>query len=90
MRLSLVMSHEYCPYWKWLPAQFRKLPSVQELDGWLRELATAADIDAQSGLVKEVCSEMHTRLVRMFDLNPNPTDHPHPLFCARHELAARD
>ena len=90
MRLSLVMAHEYCPYWKWLAAQFRKLPNVEELDGWLWELAAAADIDAQADLVREVCSEMHTRLVRMFDLNPNPTDHPHPLFCARHELAARD
>lgn len=24
MRLYLVLEHQYCPYWKWLAAQFRK------------------------------------------------------------------
>ena len=90
MRMSLVMGHEYCPYWKWLAAQFRKLPDVEAIDTWLRELASTTDLKTQADLVDEVCTEMHKRLVAMFDLDPNPTGHPHPLFCARHELAARD
>lgn len=89
MRLSLVLAHEYCPYWKWLAAEFRKLSEVGKLDQWLRQLAATLDIDAQADLVRMICAELHSGLVSQFGLDPNPTGHPHPLLCAHRELRSQ-
>ena len=87
MRLCLVLHHQYRPYWKWLAAQFRKLDGVDELDGWLRALTSTADIDAQASLMERICADVHGRVVAAFDLDPNPTGHPHPLLLDHEALA---
>ena len=87
MRLSMALAHEYSPYWKWVSAEFRRLPNVEILDQWLRQLAVTIDIDDQARLVTAICDELHTRIVTHFSLDPAPTDHPqHPLWRARQEL----
>ncbi|MBT6148721.1 MAG: DUF4037 domain-containing protein, partial [Gemmatimonadetes bacterium] len=87
MRLYLVLEHQYCPYWKWLAAQFRKLRDVEEMDQWLRALTTTHNIDEQAELMGKICAEVHKRVVEAFGLEPNPTGHPHPLLLAHEELA---
>ena len=87
MRVCLVLDHQYCPYWKWLAAQFRKLPDVGELDQWLTSMTTTLDIGTQADLMDRICTDVHKRVVRAFDLEPNPTGHPHPLLLAHGELA---
>lgn len=72
MRLSLVLAREYCPYWKWLAAEFRKLPEVAELDQWLRQLAASVDIDEQADLVRSICADMYPRVAKEFDLAVEP------------------
>lgn len=89
MRLCMTLAHEFSPFWKWLAAEFRKLPNVEILDHRLRQLATTLDIAEQSDLVNAICGELHARLVAHFDLNPAPTEHPHPLWCARQELLSK-
>ena len=89
MRLVLLLSQDYTPYWKWLAAEFRKDSAAQELDKSLRRLLETHDIRDQAGAVRSICGEIHSRLVAAFDVNPEPTEHPHPLLCARRELAVR-
>lgn len=89
MRLSLLLARDYTPYWKWLAAEFRKLPDVEGLDIALRHISVTQDIDLQAERVRAINQELHSRLVTQLGVNPHPTDHPHPLFCARNELAAR-
>ena len=89
MRLLMLLARDYTPYWKWLAAEFRKLPDVVRIDTWLRDLSKSQDIDTQAHLVDQINDEIHTRLVAEFDLDPHPQEHPHPLFCAKNELVAR-
>lgn len=86
MRLSLLLASDYSPYWKWLAAEFRKLPDVEQLDAWLIELAKAQDLGTQAELVRSICDDIHARLVAQFGFDPNPKGHPHPLHLAHVEL----
>jgi len=86
MRLCLVLAREYCPYWKWLAAEFRKLPDVVLLDRRLQQLAVSIDVDAQADLVREICADLYPRVVREFDLTGEPGC---PLMRLRDELASR-
>ncbi|MBT4500278.1 MAG: DUF4037 domain-containing protein [Gemmatimonadetes bacterium] len=90
MRLTMTLAHEYSPFWKWVAAEFRRLPNVESLDQWLRQLAMTVDLDERVHLVTAICDELHTRVVNHFDLDPAPTNHPqHPLWRARQELLGK-
>ncbi|MBT4499945.1 MAG: DUF4037 domain-containing protein [Gemmatimonadetes bacterium] len=89
MRLYMLLARDYIPYWKWLAAEFRKLSDVAQIDAWLRELSTAREIESQASLIRSINSEIHSRLSSQLDLNPDPKEHPHPLYCAKEELAER-
>ena len=89
MRLSMLLARDYTPHWKWLAAEFRKLPDIEQMDVGLRDLFASHDIDAQADLVRKINDRIHTQWVDRFDLSPDPRDHPHPLFCAKNELAEK-
>ena len=89
MRLCMLLGRDYTPYWKWLAAEFRKLPDVAQIDSWLLALSSSQDIRSQATLIRDISSELHRRLVAEFELNSDPKEHPHPLFCAKNELASR-
>jgi hypothetical protein len=36
-----------------------------------------------------ICADVHKRIVKEFDLELNPTGHPHPLLLAHRELAGQ-
>ncbi len=88
MRLCLLLAGDYTPYWKWLPAEFRKLPNVSQLAQGLSALAGCQDLARQIELVEAICQDLHTRLVEEGLVSAHPTGHPHPLFCAKQELGA--
>ena len=89
MRLCMLLEEDYTPYWKWLAAEFRKLPNVAKVESALSELSTCQDLDRQASLVESICRDMHKRLVEKRLVSPDPKGHPHPLFCARNELALK-
>lgn len=86
MRLLMLLSHDYSPYWKWLAAEFRKVSGVEQLDAWLVKLTETKTLNTQIELVRSICDEVHARLVLEFDVDPEPKGHPHPLLCARGEI----
>ena len=90
MRLALSLAHEYSPYWKWVAAEFRRLPDAESLDQSLRLLAMTIDIGKQAQLVTKICDELHTQVVGQFALDSPQTDHPqHPLWRARQALLGK-
>lgn len=90
MKLCMILNEDFAPYWKWLPAEFRKQPNVTELATWLSELATAQVLDDQVRLVDAICKDVYVRLVAKNLVSENPTGHPHPLMCAHTELTRLD
>jgi len=86
MRLCLLLHDDYTPYWKWLAAEFRKLPDVEELDSWLKELAMSSDIDLQSKLIKTICRDVFSRLAAKGLVTGNPDDDEHCLKIAKKDI----
>ena len=86
MCLCLLLAEDFTPYWKWVAAEFRKLPNVAELESHLCALSVSEDISVQAEHVDFICKDIYSRLVAKNLVSENPTGHPHPLFCARHEI----
>lgn len=89
MRLCMLLEEDYTPYWKWLASEFRKLPNVSDLEAKLSKLSVCNDLDGQMALVDAICKDIYSRLVDKGLVSANPTGHPHPLWCARMELLAK-
>lgn len=87
MKICMLLNEDYTPYWKWLAAEFRKLPNVVDLENWLSELSTCSDLNRQVELVEMICKDLYARLVQKGLVGANPKGHPHPLLCARKALA---
>jgi len=86
MKLCMLLNGDFSPYWKWLPAEFRKQPNVADLASWLTDLATTHSRKHQADLVGRICEDLYARLVREGLVSEEPTGHPHPLYCANAEL----
>jgi len=86
MVLCLLLAEDYSPYWKWLPAEFRKLPDVHDLESNLTKVALSRDIDAQVEPVEWICDDVLSRLKAKGVVSANPTGHRHPLMCALNEI----
>lgn len=63
MRIVLLTSRDFTPYWKWLAFEFRKRPEAQPYVAILEELATTRLIERQVEIVLSVCALVHRRLV---------------------------
>lgn len=63
MRLWLLLSGDYTPYWKWLAFEFRKLPEATQVEPLLVQLAAMPGIEVQSALVREICRIAHERVL---------------------------
>jgi len=86
MALCLLLADNYTPYWKWLAAEFRKLPDVAELESHLSELSKSNDIAVQASHVDFICKDIYARLLARGLVGETPTGHHHPLFCAVNEI----
>ncbi|MGP0075262.1 MAG: DUF4037 domain-containing protein [Bryobacteraceae bacterium] len=63
MRIVLLMSRDFTPYWKWLAFEFRKRPEAQPYVKMLEELVSVQVIERQVDIVQSVCSLVHRQLV---------------------------
>ncbi len=86
MRLCLLLNDDFTPYWKWLAAEFRKLPNVEELDSWLNNLIASDDLNDQAKIVKLICRDVFSRLVNKGLVTGNPEDDDHCLKIAKQDL----
>lgn len=86
MQLSMVLAEEFSPFWKWLAAEFRRLPDAEALDSDLTQLAKAREIDEQAHLVASVCDALHTRVVSHYDLVSATSRSDHPLWNVRQDI----
>jgi hypothetical protein len=82
----LLLNDDYTPYWKWLAAEFRKLPDVSDLDAWILELVTIHKVPEQVRLVKTICRDVFSRLAAKGLVTGNPDDDEHCLKIARADL----
>lgn len=55
MRMCLYLNEDFCPYWKWLPFQFRKTPMGQQIRGQLDVLVGTSSMDEKVSAVQSVC-----------------------------------
>ena len=55
MRIVLLMSRDFTPYWKWLAFEFRKRPEAQPYLHMLDELVSIRLIERQVEIVRSVC-----------------------------------
>jgi hypothetical protein len=86
MVLCLLLAEDYSPYWKWLPAEFRKLPDIDDLESHLTKLSLSRDIDVQVEHVEWICEDVLSRLKAKGVVSANPIGHRHPLMCALNEI----
>lgn len=63
MRIVLLMTRDFTPYWKWLPFEFRKRPEAQPYVKLLEELVAIQVIERQVEIVTSVCALVHRQLV---------------------------
>jgi uncharacterized protein DUF4037 len=63
MRIVLLMSGDFTPYWKWLAFEFRKRPEAQPYVKMLDELVSIRHIDRQVEIVQSVCGLVHRQLL---------------------------
>jgi hypothetical protein len=63
MRIVLLASRDFTPYWKWLAFEFRKRPEAQPYVDMLEELVSIRHIDRQVEIVQSVCALVHQQLV---------------------------
>lgn len=63
MRIVLLMSRDFTPYWKWLAFEFRKRPEAQPYLTMLAELVSTRLIEGQVEIVQSVCALVHRQLV---------------------------
>jgi len=63
MRIVLLMSRDFAPYWKWLPFEFRKRMQAQLYVGLLEELVSIHNIERQVEIVQRICALVHQQLL---------------------------
>ena len=63
MRIVLLMSRDFAPYWKWLPFEFRKRTEAQLYGNLLEELVSIRDIERQVEIVQRLCALLHQQLL---------------------------
>jgi len=63
MRIVLLMSRDFTPYWKWLAFEFRKRPEAQPYVSLLEELVSIRAIERQVEIVQSVCALVHRQLI---------------------------
>ena len=63
MRIVLLASGDYTPYWKWLAFEFRKQPDAQKYVGMLEELVSIQRMERQVEIVQAVCALVRQQLV---------------------------
>jgi len=63
MRIVLLMSRDFTPYWKWLAFEFRKRPEAQAYVQLLDELVSIRLIERQVDIVQSVCALVHRQLL---------------------------
>lgn len=64
MRLLFLIEGDYTPYWKWLAFEFRKRPVAVDYAPLLMRLVQSGDRTEQAGMVRQICTQLHTRLLR--------------------------
>ncbi len=63
MRIVLLMTRDFTPYWKWLGFEFRKLREAAAYVPMLEELVSIQRIERQAEIVQGVCALVHRQLV---------------------------
>jgi uncharacterized protein DUF4037 len=63
MRIVLLMSRDFTPYWKWLAFEFRKRSEAQRYVKLLDELVSIWLIERQVEIVQRVCALVHRQLL---------------------------
>ena len=63
MRILLLMSRDFAPYWKWLAFELRKRPEAQAYLNLLEELFSIRDIDCQVAILRRLCGLVHEELM---------------------------
>lgn len=63
MRIVLLATRDFTPYWKWLPYEFRKRPEARAYVPLLEELVSTHMIERQVEIVEIVCGLVHRQLV---------------------------
>lgn len=63
MRIVLLMSGDFTPYWKWLAFEFRKRSEAQPYVKLLEELVSIRIIERQVEIVQRVCVLVHQQLL---------------------------
>jgi len=65
MRMMLLLNKDYTPYWKWLAHEFRKLECAEQYAPLLERLLAPRDTDEQVELVKQLCGDIHERILSL-------------------------
>ena len=90
MRLRLLLSGDFTPYWKWLAHEFRKLGGAARYVAPMESLLQSRDLDEQAGLVSAICRHVHQELLDAGVITGQfATYHPMPLYRAHLELKAK-
>jgi hypothetical protein len=63
MRIVLLMTRDFTPYWKWLPYEFRKRPEAQPYVKLLEELVSIRAVERQAEIVSQLCALVHRQLI---------------------------
>jgi hypothetical protein len=63
MRIVLLMTRDFTPYWKWLPFEFRKRMEAQPYVSLLDELLSTRSIERQIEIVQSLCALVHRQLL---------------------------
>jgi hypothetical protein len=63
MRIVLLMSRDFTPYWKWLAFEFRKRMEAQPYLPMLDELVSIRLVERQVEIVPSVCALVHRQLL---------------------------
>ncbi len=63
MRIVLLLTRDFTPYWKWLAFEFRKRPEAAAYLPMLEELISIQRIERQVEIVQRVCALVHRQLI---------------------------
>jgi len=63
MRIVLLKTGDFTPFWKWLAFEFRKRPEAKPYAPILEELVATRDIGEQVQLVTRICGMVHESLL---------------------------
>jgi Domain of unknown function (DUF4037) len=90
MRLRLLLSGDFTPFWKWLAHEFRRLEGAARYVPLMESLLRSGDLEEQVGLTRTVCRHVHQELLDAGVITGRvATPFTMPLFSAHLELKAR-